>query len=158
MNDEVGSVFIVDDAPQLRSQPEVPTGFLPGGGAIERLPAFTGCARALEIILGGDDFDAVTAEKCGWVNRALPDAELDGFVDPLARCIASFEGKTLSEAKRLINRNTVPSPEDFLESQDVFLKSTTWPSTRARAARIRERAAVLGADFEMRMGHHLGAL
>jgi hypothetical protein len=80
------------------------------------------------------------------------------FVDPLARCIASFEGKSLSEAKRLINRNTLPSPEDFLESQDVFLKSTTWPSTRARAARIRERAAVLGADFEMRMGHHLGAL
>jgi enoyl-CoA hydratase/carnithine racemase len=142
----------------LLGQPEVPAGVLPGGGAIERLSALAGRARALEIVLGGDDFDAVTAERYGWVNRALPDAQLDAFVDQLARRIASFDPHALSEAKRLINRNSLPAPKDLIESQDAFLKATTWPSTRARAAKIRERAAALGADFEMRMGHHLGNL
>lgn len=140
----------------ILGQPEVPAGVLPGGGAIERLPALVGRARALEIILGGDDFDAVTAERYGWVNRALPDAELDDFVDKLARRIASFDGQALSEAKRLVNRNSLPAPQDLLESQDVFLKATTWPSTRARGGKIRELAIGLGLDFEMRMGHHLG--
>jgi len=139
-------------------QPEVPAGVLPGGGAIERLPGLTGRARALEIILGGDDFDAETAERYGWINRALPDAELDGFVDNLAKRIASFDAQALSEAKRLINRKTLPAPQDLLETQGVFLDATTWPSTRARGKKIRERAIALGADFELRMGHHLGAL
>jgi enoyl-CoA hydratase/carnithine racemase len=140
----------------ILGQPEVPAGVLPGGGAIERLPALVGRARALEIILGGDDFDAVTAERYGWVNRALPDAELDDFVDKLARRIASFDGQALSEAKRLVNRNSLPAPQDLLESQDVFLKATTWPSTRTRGVKIRELAIGLGLDFEMHMGHHLG--
>jgi enoyl-CoA hydratase/carnithine racemase len=142
----------------ILGQPEVPAGVLPGGGAIERLPGLTGRARAIEIILGGDDFDAATAERYGWINRALPDAELDDFVDRLARRIASFEGKALSEAKRLINRRTLPAPADLLETQGVFLDATTWPSTRTRGGKIRERAIALGADFEMRMGHHLGSL
>src|SRR5260221_11346559 len=142
----------------ILGQPEVPAGVLPGGGAIERLPKLTGRARAIEIILGGDDFDAVTAERYGWINRALPDAELDGFVNELARRIASFDGQALSEAKRLINRRTLPAPQDLLETQGVFLDAATWPSTRARGKKIRERAVALGADFEMRMVHHLGAL
>jgi enoyl-CoA hydratase/carnithine racemase len=56
-------------------QPEVPIGVVPGGGATERLPLLTGRARALEIVIGGDDFDAATAERYGWINRALPDEE-----------------------------------------------------------------------------------
>jgi len=140
----------------ILGQPEVPAGVLPGGGAIERLPALAGRARALEIILGGDDFDALTAERYGWVNRALPDAELDGFVDQLARRIASFDGQALSEAKRLVNRHSLPEPQDLLESMQTFLKATTWPSTQTRGLKIRERAVGLGLEFELRMGHHLG--
>jgi enoyl-CoA hydratase/carnithine racemase len=64
---------------------------LPGGGGIERLPLLVGRARALEIILGSDDFDAATAAAYGWINRALPDAELDDIVDIPARRIASFD-------------------------------------------------------------------
>ena len=60
----------------------------PGGGGTERLPPLVGRGRALEIILGANDFDGETAERYGYVNRALPDAELDGFVDVLARRIA----------------------------------------------------------------------
>jgi enoyl-CoA hydratase/carnithine racemase len=65
----------------LLGQPEVGVGVNPGGGATERLPLLVGRGRALEIVLGANDFDGDTAERYGYVNRALPDAELDGFVD-----------------------------------------------------------------------------
>jgi enoyl-CoA hydratase/carnithine racemase len=74
---------------------------LPGGGALERLPLLVGRARALEIILGSDDFDAETAAQYGWINRAIPDDELDDFVDAFTRRVASFDKPALAEAKRL---------------------------------------------------------
>ena len=139
-------------------QPEVPGGVLPGGGAIERLPLLTGRARALEIIIGGDDFDAGTAERYGWINRALPDAEIDGFVDAFARRVASFDRDAVAVSKRLINRRSLPAAADLLETQGVFLEATRWPSVRARGLKARERAISVGADFELRLGHHLGTL
>jgi enoyl-CoA hydratase/carnithine racemase len=63
----------------------------PGGGGTERLPHLVGRGHALEIILSGNDFDGDTTERYGYVNRALPEAELDGFVDALVRRIASFD-------------------------------------------------------------------
>jgi len=72
-------------------QPEVGVGLHPGGGGTERLPHLVGRGRALEIVLGANDFDGDTAERYGYVNRALSDAKLDGFVDALARRIASFD-------------------------------------------------------------------
>jgi len=56
----------------------------------------------LEIIASSEDYDADTAERYGWINRAIPDAELDDFVDRFARRIASFEKKALTGAKRLV--------------------------------------------------------
>lgn len=47
----------------ILSQIEVGTGVIPGGGGLERLPLLIGRARAMEVILGADDFDADTAEK-----------------------------------------------------------------------------------------------
>ena len=123
-------------------QPEVGAGLLPGGGGIERLPLLVGRARALEIILGSDDFDAATAAAYGWINRALPDAELDDFVDTLARRIASFDKAALSEAKRLINRRTLPSAADLIETQDVFLHAFTWRPAPSPAGRGRARFRV----------------
>jgi enoyl-CoA hydratase/carnithine racemase len=61
----------------------------------------------LEIIASSEDYDADTAERHGWINRAIPDAELDDFVDRFARRIASFEKKALTEAKRLVNRSSL---------------------------------------------------
>jgi enoyl-CoA hydratase/carnithine racemase len=136
-------------------QPEVGAGMFPGGGALERLPLFVGRARALEIILGSDDFDAETAAQYGWINRALPDDELDDFVDTLARRIASFDKAALAEAKRLVNRRTLPRPEDLVETQESFLAAFSWPSLRERGARLRRRAAEVGPEFELRFGHYL---
>jgi enoyl-CoA hydratase/carnithine racemase len=136
-------------------QPEVGAGMFPGGGALERLPLLVGRARALEIILGSDDFDADTAALYGWINRALPDDELDDFVDTLARRIASFDKPPLAEAKRLVNRRTLPRAEDLVETQDRFLDAFTWPTLRERGARLRARAAEVGPEFELRFGHYL---
>src|SRR5437879_8751912 len=72
-------------------QPEVGVGIVPAGGAIERLPDLVGTARALEIIASSDDYDAVTAERYGWINRAIPDSELEDYVDKFARRLASFD-------------------------------------------------------------------
>ncbi len=85
-------------------QPEVGVGLHPGGGGTERLPHLVGRCRALEIILGADDFDGDTAERYGYVNRALPDAELDGFVDMFARRISSFDRNAIAAAKGLVNQ------------------------------------------------------
>jgi enoyl-CoA hydratase/carnithine racemase len=139
-------------------QPEVGAGMFPGGGALERLPLLVGRARALEIILGSDDFDAATAALYGWINRALPDDDLDDFVDTLARRIASFDKPAIAEAKRLVNRRTLPLAEDLIETQDVFLTAFSWPTLQERGARLRRRAAEVGPDFELRFGHYLADL
>src|ERR1700751_3474764 len=88
--------------------PEVGVGVHPGGGGTERLPHLVGRGRALEIVLSANDFDGDTAERYGYVNRSLPDAELDGFVDALARRIGSFDQRALVAAKHLVNEVSLP--------------------------------------------------
>jgi len=139
-------------------QPEVGAGFLPGGGAIERLPALVGRARALEIILSSNDYNAITAEKYGWINRAIPDSELDDFVDSLARRLASFDPQPLREVKRIISRRTEPNSELFRETLGVLATSLNWPSTAKRRDLLRKRAIQAGDDFELQLGYYLGPI
>src|SRR6185312_12569834 len=101
-------------------QPEVGVGVHPGGGGTERLPHLVGRGRALEIILGANDFDGDTAERYGYVNRALPDGELDGFVDVLARRVASFDRRAIAAAKNLVNQVSLPSAERLLDGLTSF--------------------------------------
>jgi enoyl-CoA hydratase/carnithine racemase len=89
------------------SQVEVGAGLLPGGGAIERLPLLTGRARALEITVGSADFDAASAERYDWINRAIPDAEFEAWADTFARLLASFDKQAMATAKDLLNRRTL---------------------------------------------------
>jgi enoyl-CoA hydratase/carnithine racemase len=116
----------------LLGQPEVGMGVNPGGGATERLPLLVGRGRALEIVLGANDFDGDAAERYGYVNRALPDAELDGFVDVLARRIASFDRRPLATAKNLINQVSLPSADRLLDALNAFQTALTWPETQQR--------------------------
>jgi enoyl-CoA hydratase/carnithine racemase len=139
-------------------QPEVGVGLVPGGGAMERLPLLVGRARALEIVLGADDFDAVTAERYGWINRALPDAQLDAFVMGLAQRLASFDKPALAEAKRILNRDALPNAEDLTTSQATFYGTFAWPGTQARAGKLRELGVGTRSDLEMRFGDYLPGL
>jgi enoyl-CoA hydratase/carnithine racemase len=104
-------------------QPEVRARLVPGGGAIPRLPPLVGRGRALELILGSEVIDGAIAERYGVVNRALPDAELNGFVAKLAGEIAGFDLQVLGEAKGLIDRLTLPAESDLLNASDAFLES-----------------------------------
>ena len=138
-------------------QPEVGLGLVPGGGSIEVLSALAGRSRALEIILSGDDFDADTAERYGWINRALPDAELSPFVDRLARRIAGFERPALVRAKAQINKRAgTPSDEDLLEARTVFSESGTWPGTQRRVREALAQGLQQRGDFELNQGARLG--
>jgi enoyl-CoA hydratase/carnithine racemase len=140
-------------------QLEVPAGIIPGGGAIEYLPTLMGRGRALEVILGGNDFDAGLAERYGWINRAVPDAELDTFVDDLARRIAAFDPFALRESKRLLNRDTLPDPKQLRETTEVFLHATRRPEVAAIARKAASIIAAVGPEeFELHLGHYLGQL
>jgi enoyl-CoA hydratase/carnithine racemase len=141
----------------ILGQPEVGAALIPGAGGTEYLPLLVGRARALEIIVGSEDYDAETAERYGWINRAIPDAELDDFVDKFARRIASFEKKALTEAKRLVNRSSrLPDDARLVAASDTFLRMLTWPETQSRIAKILERGFQKPGDFELRLGYHLG--
>jgi enoyl-CoA hydratase/carnithine racemase len=139
-------------------QPEVGVGLHPGGGGTERLPHLVGRGRALEIVLGGNDFDGDTAERYGYVNRALPDKELDAFVDELARRIASFDGRAISAAKRLINQVSLPSADQLLDALNSFQTALTWTETQRRVQVLLMRGLQQDRDFERRWPAELGAL
>ena len=139
-------------------QPEVGVGVNPGGGAAERLPHLVGRGRALEIILGANDFDGETAERYGYVNRALPDAELDGFVDALARRIASFDRAPIAAAKCLINDVSLPSADRLLDALGAFQTALTWPETQARVGALLKRGLQRDEEFEKKWPAVLDAL
>jgi len=102
-------------------QPEVALGILPGAGGTARLARLVGRARASEIILGCEDFDADLAERYGWINRALPPAELPAFVSRLAHRIARFPALALREAKQAIQAvSDATTPADLLVEQRAF--------------------------------------
>src|SRR6266568_4068772 len=139
-------------------QPEVGVGVHPGGGGTERLPHLVGRGRALEIILGANDFDGDTAELYGYINRALADAELDGFVDALARRIASFDRRAIAAAKTLINQVSLPSADRLLDALISFTTALTWPETGQRIQALLRLGLQRDGDFEKRWPAVLGTL
>ena len=139
-------------------QPEVGVGVVPGGGAVERLPLLTGRARALEIIVGAGDFDAATAERYGWINRAIPDAEFEPWIDALARRLASFDKQAMAVAKNLVNRHTVPDANDQIASQQAFYSALASDGYRERGPKLRAKGIGQRGDFELHFGDRLADL
>src|SRR5437879_3366467 len=140
------------------AQVEVGAGVHPGGGGTERLPLLLGRGRALEIVLSSNDFDGETAERYGYVNRALPDTELDGFVDVLARRIASFDRRPIAAAKNLINQVSLPSADRLLDALNAFQTALSWPETRQRIQALLERGLNRPGEMETRFGELLATL
>jgi hypothetical protein len=102
--------------------------------------------------------DGVTAERYGYVNRALPDAELDGFVDALARRIASFDRRAIAAAKNLVNQVSLPSADRLLDGITSFGTALTWPETQQRIRALLQRGLQRDVDFEKRWPEALGTL
>ena len=142
----------------ILSQWEVGAGLVPGGGPMARLPRLIGRGRALEVLLSADDIRGDLAERYGYVNRALPDAELDGFVDALASRIASFDKRAIAETKRLVDINSLPPDAEIAPEWDAFLGALGRPAAQMRIKALMERGFHRPGDVENRLGYHVGRL
>ena len=142
----------------ILSQWEVGAGLVPGGGPIARLPRLIGRGRALEVLLGADDIRGDVAELYGYVNRALPDAELDAFVDALASRIASFDKEAIAGTKRLVNIASLPSDADIAPEWEAFLAALERPAAQNRIKTLMERGFHKPGDVENRLGYYVGQL
>jgi len=120
-------------------QPEVGFGLLPGAGGVQHLARLMGRGRALEAVLGADDYDAELAERYGWINRALPAGEIGGFVSSLARRIAKFPAAALVAAKERVNATALPPAEDFRRDSDLFLQLARDPEAQKRIGSAMKR-------------------
>jgi enoyl-CoA hydratase/carnithine racemase len=142
----------------ILSQWEVGAGLVPGGGPMARTPRLIGRGRALEVLLGADDIRGDVAELYGYVNRSLPNAELDAFVDALAMRIASFDKQAIAETKRLVNAASLPSDAEIAPEWDAFIASLSRPASQNRIKALMERGFHRPGDVENRLGYHVGQL
>jgi enoyl-CoA hydratase/carnithine racemase len=139
----------------ILSQWEVGVGMVAGGGPMARLPRLVGRARALEVLLSSDDIRGDLAERYGYVNRALPDAELDDFVTTLANRIGSFDKWAIANTKRLVNASLPPDVE-IAAGWDACMSSVARPATQKRIKDLMARGFHKPGDVETRLGWYLG--
>ena len=123
-----------------------------------RLPRLMGRGRALEVLLGADDIPGDLAELYGYVNRSLPDSDLDGFVESLAARIASFDKRAISETKGFVNVASLPPDFEIAPEWDVCLASIMRPAAQTRIKKLMERGFHKPGDVENRLGYHVGQL
>jgi enoyl-CoA hydratase/carnithine racemase len=142
----------------ILSQWEVGAGLVPGGGPMARLPRLIGRGRALEVLLGADDIHGDLAERYGYVNRSLPDVELDAVVDTLATRIASFDKRAIAETKRLVDVASLPSDAEIAPEWDAFLAALNRPAAQNRIKALMERGFHKPGDVENRLGYYVGQL
>jgi enoyl-CoA hydratase/carnithine racemase len=142
----------------LFSHFEVGVGVVPGGGPMARLPRIMGRSRALEVLLGADDIRAPEAALMGYVNRALPDAELDDFVDALATRIASFDKWAIANTKQLVNEACLPPDVEMRAGWDACMASVRRSTAQERIKILLERGHQEPGDVEDRLGFSVGQL
>jgi enoyl-CoA hydratase/carnithine racemase len=139
------------------SQWEVGVGMVAGGGPMARLPQLIGRNRALEVLLGSEDIDGDKAAAYGYVNRALPDAELDAYVDALATRISAFDKWAIANTKRLVN-TTLPPDVEIGAGWDACIASLGRPAAQQGIKALMERGFHKAGDVEERLGYYLGQL
>jgi enoyl-CoA hydratase/carnithine racemase len=140
------------------SQWEVGVGLVAGGGPMARMPRLMGRGRALEVLLGSDDIRGDLAEAYGYVNRSLPDIELDGFVDALAARIASFDKWAIANTKRLVNAASLPADVEIAAGWDACMASIVRPAARDRIKALFEQGFHKPGEVEERLGSYIGRL
>lgn len=101
-------------------QPESLLGILPGGSGTQRLPRLVGRGRALEVVLGGADVDAKTAEYWGWLNRAFAPGVARPYVEELAARIASVPADVIALAKQAVDAALPPVEPGLLTEARLF--------------------------------------
>jgi enoyl-CoA hydratase/carnithine racemase len=137
------------------SQFEVGFSILPGGGPASRLPRLVGRGRAFEILLGGQDFDGDLAERYGYVNRAIPDAEFENFVDRFAHRVSKFDRQALADIKHFVNEVSLPPDMEFPPQWDACWQGFARPGSQARVRRAFELGLQRRSDVELRLGDYV---
>ena len=138
---------------------EVAGSSIPGGGGVEWLSALVGRSRTLEIVCSADDFDAEIGERYGFVNRALPDADLDAFVDALAERMSRFEKRALETGKKMVNgRAGVPSEGDLWTSNHILQGVDLWPEAQKAFPQLLAAGFGKVGEFELNLAERLGDL
>jgi enoyl-CoA hydratase/carnithine racemase len=140
------------------SQWEVGVGLVAGGGPMARLPRQIGRQRALEVLLSSQDIGGDQAAAYGYVNRSLPDSELDGFVDALARRIASFDKWAIANTKRLVNAGSLPPDVEIAAGWEACMTSIGRPAAQRKLKALFEQGFHRPGDAEDRLGFYLGQL
>jgi enoyl-CoA hydratase/carnithine racemase len=139
-------------------QIEIGVGTPPGAGGVQHLARLLGRGRAMEVILGAADFDAEEAERYGWVNRALPDAELDAFVARLARRIASFPADAVRSTKQVLNGLTLPGADAIRADARRFQQLVRSDTVKARLATLFAQGLQTRGPLELDLGDRLESL
>jgi enoyl-CoA hydratase/carnithine racemase len=142
----------------LLSQWEVGVGLVAGGGPMARLPRQMGRQKALEVLLSSNDIGGDLAEAYGYVNKSLPDGELDGFVEALARRIATFDKWAIANTKRLVNAACLPADVEIAAGWDACMASINRPAAQGKIKALFERGFHRPGDAENRLGSYLGQL
>ena len=141
----------------ILSQWEVGVSLVAGGGPMARLPRLIGRNRALEVLLSSEDIRGDQAEAYGYVNRALPDADLDGFVEALATRIAGFDKWAIANTKRLVNTSLPPDVE-LAAGWDACMASISRPAAQERIKALMASGFHKPGDVENRLGYYEGQL
>jgi enoyl-CoA hydratase/carnithine racemase len=139
------------------SQPEQGFGLLPGAGGVQHLTRLLGRARALEVILSAEDYDADLAERYGWINRALPASTLRQFVRSLAHRIAGFPAAARAVVKERVNAISLAPADDFRRDSDLFLECARNPESQRRT-RVAMTRGFQTHDGELALASTLGDL
>jgi enoyl-CoA hydratase/carnithine racemase len=139
------------------SQWEVGVGMVAGGGPMARLPGLIGRNRALEVLLSSEDIRADQAEAYGYVNRALPDSDLDAFVEALATRIAGFDKWAIANTKRLTN-TSLPRDVELDAGWDACIASLGRPAAQEGIKALMARGFHEPGDVENRLGYYLGQI
>jgi enoyl-CoA hydratase/carnithine racemase len=139
------------------SQWEVGVGMVAGGGPMARLPQLIGRNRALEVLLSSEDIRGDQAEAYGYVNRSLPDADLDAFVEALATRIAKFDKWAIANTKRLVNTSLPPDVE-LGAGWDACIASLGRPAAQDAIKALMSRGFHKPGDVENRLGYYVGQI
>jgi enoyl-CoA hydratase/carnithine racemase len=132
-------------------------GQIPGGGAAQHLTRLMGRARALEVMLSADDYDAELAERYGWINRAMPADELEQFVSSLSHRIAKFPAAAYAVVKDRVNAIALAPIEDFRRDSDLFGEGVRAPEAQSRIAAAMKQG-LQTRDAELSLARMLGNL
>jgi enoyl-CoA hydratase/carnithine racemase len=136
---------------------EVGIGSVPGGGPMARLARLVGRGRAAEILLAADDIPAELAERYGYVNRVLPDAELADFVDQMAWRIAGFDKEAVAGTKALLDLASLPPDEEFAPGLAAFFRTSGRPTNAPRISYLFDNGLQTPTGVELELGRAVGS-